>query len=64
MASESLRINVGQTEFSIVAGTTAPTGGDIMLAYDLTKLHGGNIEVLQALKMFENYIMGKSTKVG
>lgn len=63
MASQSLSLSVGQTEFAIVAGTLAPGAGDIELRVDLTKIGAGNIEVLKALQMLENYIMGKSTKI-
>jgi hypothetical protein len=66
MASQSLSITVGQTEFSVLEGTSAPGAGDIEVRFDLTKAPqaGTNQWVYDALMMFANHIVGKSIKAG
>ena len=64
MASRSYNKSVGQTEFQIVEGTNAPGTGDMELRVDLTKLHGGNWEVIQFLDELKNYFAGKGTRIG
>lgn len=64
MASRSYSKSVGQTEFSIVEAANAPGAGDMELRVDLTKLHGGNIEVIAFLKELMNYFAGKGSRIG
>jgi hypothetical protein len=63
-------MSVGQTEFQITEGTDAPTHGDIELSINVAAIPGNsgglgapNIEVVKALRMFENIICGKSTVI-
>ncbi len=67
MANWSLSKTVGQQEFQLTEGTDGPTTGDIEITVNIAKIPGNssgawapNTEVLQALKQFENFIMGKS----
>jgi hypothetical protein len=67
MATWSLSVNVGQSEFSIIEGTDVPATGDIEITVNVAKLPGNtggavapNAAVLVALRQFENFIMGKS----
>jgi hypothetical protein len=68
MANYSLSMRAGQTEFDITEGTDAPTHGDIELTINVAAIpdntgggaHAPNIEVVKALRMFENIICGKS----
>jgi len=59
MASISASKTVGQTEFQITAGTSAPGAGDMEFRVDLTKLKGGNIDVYAFLEELQNYFAGK-----
>jgi hypothetical protein len=68
MASYSLSLSRGQTEFSIVEGTAAPGAGDIELRINLVPFanaSGGpaNSEIQQKLSEFANWISGKSNKI-
>ena len=63
MASISASKTVGQTEFQITAGTSAPGAGDMEFRVDLTKLTGGNWTVEQFLDELKNYFAGKITAV-
>ena len=67
MATWSLSMSVGQTEFQITEGTDAPTHGDIELTVNVAAIPGNtggisapNIEVMKALQMFRDIIVGKS----
>ena len=67
MANYSLSMSVGQTEFQVTEGTDAPTHGDIELSINVAAIPGNsggasapNIEVIKALEMFRNIIVGKS----
>ena len=64
MASISASKTVGQTEFQITAGTSAPGAGDMEFRVDLTKLEGHtNWQVMQFLDELKNYFAGKITAV-
>ncbi len=63
MASISASKTVGQTEFQITAGTSAPGAGDMEFRVDLTKLTGGNIQVITFLEELINYFSGKIAAV-
>jgi hypothetical protein len=68
MASYSISLSRGQTEFNIVEGTSAPGAGDIELRVNLASFanaSGGpaNSEVQQKLSEFANWISGRSNKI-
>jgi hypothetical protein len=71
MASVSLSLSFGQTEFQIVEGTSAPGAGNVELRIDLATIPtisggsgAGNVRVQDILDMFKNYLSGKGLKVG
>ncbi len=64
MASISASKTVGQTEFQITAGTSAPGAGDMEFRCDLTKIEKGtNWQVMQFLDELKNYFSGKIAAV-
>jgi hypothetical protein len=68
LASYSLSLLRGQTEFSIAEGVSAPGAGDIELRIDLAAFanaSGGpaNSEIQQKLSEFANWISGRSNKI-
>jgi hypothetical protein len=68
LASYSLSLSRGQTEFQIVEGTAVPGAGDIELRVDLAAFanaSGGpnNSEIQQKLREFANWISGRSNKL-
>jgi hypothetical protein len=68
MANYSLSLSAGQTEFSIVEGTSAPGAGDIELRINVANMPqcdptgavAPNGAAIQILNMFKNYLSGKS----
>lgn len=70
MASRSYSLSHGQTEFSIVEGTSAPGAGDVEVRVNLATIPtisggsgAGNQRVIDILSMIENYLVGKGTAI-
>ena len=66
MANLSFSLNRGQDAFAVIAGTDAPSTGDLEVSIDLTKFPAGvplNNEIRMLLDHIENYLVGKSNVV-
>lgn len=72
MASYSLSLTRGQTEFQIVEGTNAPGAGDIELRINLVPfvqnaVDGStlprNAEIQTLVEMFQNFLAGRSKTI-